>query len=95
LKIYVTKHNEQWSIDLADLNELSSYNNQYRYILVCVDLYTRYAFVKLLKNKNAYNVCNKFEQISTEQGEYPKKIQADEGTEFALIKKKTKPKIRF
>jgi hypothetical protein len=95
LKIYVTKRNEQWSIDLADLNELSSYNNQYRYILVCVDVYTRYAFVKLLKNKNAYNVCNKFEQIITEQGEYPKKIQADEGTEFALIKKKLSPKYGF
>ncbi|CAB4025870.1 hypothetical protein BSL78_19869 [Paramuricea clavata] len=49
LKIYVNKPNAQWSIDLADLNNLSGYNNQYRYILVCVDVYTRYVFVKLLK----------------------------------------------
>ena len=40
LKIYVNKPNAQWSIDLADLNELSGYNNQYRYILVCVDVHT-------------------------------------------------------
>ena len=46
LKIYVQKRNEQWSIDLADLNRLVGYNKQYRYILVCVDVYTRYAFVK-------------------------------------------------
>ena len=43
LKMYVQKKNQQWSIDLADLNELSGYNNQYRYILVCVDVATRYA----------------------------------------------------
>ena len=90
LKYIVNNRNEQWSIDLADLNELSGYNNQYRYILVCVDIYTRYAFVKLLKTKSAKNVSNKFEQIISEAGEVPKNIQADEGTEFANIKKKFK-----
>ncbi|CAB4015975.1 uncharacterized transposon-derived [Paramuricea clavata] len=84
LKIFVEKRNQQWSIDLADLNELSGHNNQYRYILVCVDVYTRYAFIKLLKNKTV-NVCNKFEQILTELGESPTHIQAEEGTEFAQI----------
>jgi N-acyl-L-homoserine lactone synthetase len=87
LKYIVNSRNEQWSIDLADLNELSGYNNQYRYILVCVDIYTRYAFVKLLKTKSAKNVSAKFEQIISDAGEPPKKIQANEGTEFADIKK--------
>lgn len=62
---------------------------------MCVDVYTRYEFIKLLKNKNANNVCNKFEQILTEQGEAPKKIQADEGTEFSQIKKKLGPQYGF
>ena len=95
LKYIVNNRNEQWSIDLADLNELSGYNNQYRYILVCVDIYTRYAFVKLLKTKSAKNVSNKFEQIISEAGEAPKKIQADEGTEFADIKKKLSAQYGF
>jgi N-acyl-L-homoserine lactone synthetase len=95
LKYIVNNRNEQWSIDLADLNELSGYNNQYRYILVCVDIYTRYAFVKLLKTKSAKNVSNKFEQIISEAGEAPKKIQADEGTEFADIKKKLSTQYGF
>jgi N-acyl-L-homoserine lactone synthetase len=86
LKIHVHQKNEQWSIDLADLNELSGYNNQYRYILVCVDVGTRYAFVKLLKTKSAKNVSVKFEEIIRENAP-PKKIQADEGTEFNDIKK--------
>ncbi|CAB3977391.1 uncharacterized transposon-derived [Paramuricea clavata] len=94
LKIYVQNKNDQWSIDLADLNELSGYNNQYRYILVCVDVATRYAFVKMLKTKSAHNVCNKFEEMIRENGA-PKKIQADEGTEFNDIRKKLAPKYNF
>jgi N-acyl-L-homoserine lactone synthetase len=95
LKYIVNSRNEQWSIDLADLNELSGYNNQYRYILVCVDIYTRYVFVKLLKTKSAKNVSNKFEQIISDAGEPPKKVQADEGTEFADIKKKLSRQYGF
>jgi hypothetical protein len=95
LKIYVQKRNEQWSIDLADLNSLLGYNNQYRYILVCVDVFTRYAFVKLLKNKTATNVRNKFEQIITEARATPKTIHADEGTEFSQIKKVLSKKYGF
>ncbi|CAB3982336.1 uncharacterized transposon-derived [Paramuricea clavata] len=87
LKIHIDNRNEQWSIDLADLKSLLGYNDQYRYLLVCVDIATRYAFVRPLKNKSANNVRKKFEQIINEAGEAPKKIQADEGTEFNLIKK--------
>jgi hypothetical protein len=65
LKIHVNKRNAQWSIDLADLNRLSGYNNQFRYILVCVDVYSRYAFVKLLKTKSAKNVGEKIRGITS------------------------------
>jgi transposase InsO family protein len=87
LGINIYKRNAQWSIDLADLNNLSGFNNQYRYLLVRVDIYSRYAFVKPLKTKSARNVANKFEQILIEENEMPLKIQSDEGTEFALIKR--------
>jgi hypothetical protein len=61
---------------------------------VCVDVATRYAFVKMLKTKSAKNVCAKFEEIIHENAP-PKKIQADEGTEFNDIKKKLAPKYNF
>jgi hypothetical protein len=95
LGINVYKRNAQWSIDLADLNNLSGFNNQYHYLLVCVDVYSRYAFVKPLKTKSAKNVANKFEQILIEEGEIPLKIQSDEGTEFTLIKRDLAKKYGF
>jgi hypothetical protein len=60
-----------------------------------VDVYSRYAFVKLLKTKSARNVANKFEQIILEENETPLKIQSDEGTEFALIKRDLAKKYNF
>jgi hypothetical protein len=51
--------------------------------------------VKPLKTKTAKNVANKFEQILTEENEIPLKIQADEGTEFALIKRDLAKKYGF
>ena len=95
LGINVYKRNTQWSIDLANLNNLSGFNNQYRYLLVCVDVYSQYAFVKPLKTKSAKNVANKFEQILIEEGEIPLKIQSDEGTEFTLIKRDLAKKYGF
>ncbi|CAB4007370.1 uncharacterized transposon-derived, partial [Paramuricea clavata] len=95
LKIHIDNRNEQWSIDLADLKQLLGYNDQYRYLLVCIDIATRYAFVKPLKNKTASNVRKKFEEILSEAGGAPKKIQADEGTEFNQIKKDLSKKYGF
>ena len=95
LRIHVEKRNQQWSIDLADLNNVSGFNNQYRYLLVCVDVYSRYAFVKPLKTKSSKNVANKFEQILQEENEVPMKIHSDEGTEFTLIKRDIAKKYGF
>jgi hypothetical protein len=95
LRIHVEQRNQQWSIDLADLNNVSGFNNQYRYLLVCVDVYSRYAFVKPLKTKSSKNVANKFEQILQEENEVPMKIHSDEGTEFTLIKRDIAKKYGF
>ena len=62
---------------------------------MCVDVYSRYAFVKPLKTKSARKVANKFEQILIEENEIPLKIQSDEGTEFVFIKRDLAKKYNF
>ena len=63
LQINVFEKNEQWEIDLAENKDLSRFNNQFRYWLVCIDVYSRYIWVELLKKKTAKNVAVKFENI--------------------------------
>ena len=53
------------------MNDLARYNYGYRYWLVCIDIYSRYVFVKMLKNKTSKNVGEKFEQILKESEEIP------------------------
>ena len=93
--INVINNNEQWEIDLADNKDLARYNNQYRYWLVCIDVYSRYCWVVLLKTKTAKNVAEKFEKIIVNEGVSPDKIQSDEGSEFQDIRKVLSKKYNF
>ena len=95
LQINVFEKNEQWEIDLAENKDLARFNNQYRYWLVCIDVYSRYIWVELLKKKTAKNVENKFENILKKAKISPMKIQCDEGTEFQNIRKNLSKKYNF
>ena len=35
--------NETWSADLIDKSSLSKYNNNYKFILTVIDIFTKYA----------------------------------------------------
>ena len=95
LQINVFDKNEQWEIDLAENKDLSRYNNQFRYWLVCIDVYSRYIWVELLKKKSSKNTANKFENILQKADAIPKKIQCDEGTEFQDIRTRLSKKYGF
>jgi hypothetical protein len=71
----------QWQADLADLQTLAKFNNNYRYILTVIDVVSRFAWSKPLKNKTASSVTNAMEEILKE-GRVPVKLQTDLGTEF-------------
>ena len=63
LRVEVRKPNHQWQMDLMDMKSLERYNSHTRYLLVVMDVYSRYVWVKKLRNKNAYHVGNKFKEI--------------------------------
>ena len=42
---------EQWQIDLADLKNLTRHNKGFRYLLCCIDVFSKYAFVVATKDK--------------------------------------------
>jgi IS30 family transposase len=74
--------NNIWALDLVEMQEFKDNNNGYNYILTCIDLYSRYAWVKPLKNKTALEVKNAIESIIKEVKAYPQKFYVDEGKEF-------------
>ena len=51
---------QQWQIDLADMQK---FNDGYRYLLVCIDVFSKYAWVVPLKNKTGPSLVNAFKVI--------------------------------
>ena len=56
-------------------------NKIYKYLLTCIDVYSRYAFVKPLKNKTGDEILIAFKEMIKEYGR-PNNMNLDEGKEF-------------
>lgn len=72
----------QWQGDLADMNNISQYNDGVKYLLVLIDVVSKYLWVEPLKSKNGPTVVAGFNQIWKRTKRRPEKIQTDDGKEF-------------
>ena len=70
-----------WQLDLVDLQKFSKLNKGFKYLLTCIDVFSKHAWVRPLKTKEGNSVLNAFKEILKE-GRVPQKIQTDEGKEF-------------
>ena len=70
-----------WGADLADMQSLSKYNKEIKYLLCAIDLFSKYARVVLLKDKKGVSIINAFQKIIS-KGRKPNKILIDHGSEF-------------
>ncbi|MBN3304855.1 TRPM5 protein, partial [Amia calva] len=68
-------------MDLVDMSNLSKYNNGHKFMLMCIDVLSKYAWARILHNKTGRAVTRAFEDILG-QGRCPKKLQTDKGKEF-------------
>ena len=57
---------ETWSADLIDKSSLSKYNNNYKFILTVIDIFTKYAWAIPLKNKSGLSITNGFKIVISE-----------------------------
>ena len=64
---------ETWSADLIDKSSLSKYNNNYKFILTVIDIFTKYAWAIPLKNKSGLSITNGFKIVLSECGK-PEKL---------------------
>lgn len=79
-RVIVYAMDQQWQADIADLSTYKSYNSNYRYILTCIDILSKFAWAVPLRQKRGEDVVKAFEIIFKER--VPKYLQTDQGTEF-------------
>lgn len=69
-----------WQADLADLSKLSKYNDNNKYLLTCIDVFSKRAWVVPLKTKTGTSLTDAFSTLLTDRR--PVYLQTDKGTEF-------------
>lgn len=68
----------QFQGDLCDMQALSEHNDGFRFLLTVIDVFSKMAYVRVLKNKTAAEVTRVFASVLEESGVL-KKLQTDEG----------------
>ena len=81
-KYYVNNIDDQWQMDLADMNQLQRKNNNYRYILTVIDILSRFAWARPLRTKQGKEVADAIEDILKTSKRTPRRLQTDQGKEF-------------
>ena len=78
--MYAKHKNEILQMDLMDVSDIAKANDNYRLMLVSVDVFTSLAFVVPLKNKETSNIIKAVEEVLdiTE----PTIVNCDNGSEF-------------
>lgn len=72
----------QFQIDLCFILDLAEWNDGVKYLFTVIDCFTRYAFVKALKDKTSVTVLKAFQEIIDNLIEKPRTIVCDKGNEF-------------
>ncbi len=80
-KVIVGGIDHQWQADLADLSSIKKHNQGYCFLLTCIDIFSKYAWVVPLFKKSGPSLTAAFTSIF-EESRQPATLQTDQGTEF-------------
>lgn len=78
----VNNIDDLWEMDLCNMVSFSSHNDGYKHILTVIDVMSKFAWARPLKNKSAEEFLKAFRGIINDSKRKPKAVQYDQGTEF-------------
>lgn len=79
-RIIVSQMNEQFQADLVDMREFENKNDNFKYILTVIDVFSKYAWAVPLETKFGTEIKNALVKVFAERK--PFKLQTDQGREF-------------
>ena len=81
-KVYSGFKDNIWGADLADMQLISKFNKGFRFLLCVIDIFSKKAWVVLLKDKKSVSIVDAFHNILDDSNRKPNKIWIDKGSEF-------------
>ena len=73
---------ELWQMDLMEMIPYASINSKYRYILTCIDVFSRFVRAIPVKNKDAKTLAEVLKKLFAHDKLAPRHVQTDLGKEF-------------
>ncbi|GFS62525.1 uncharacterized protein TNCV_1263041 [Trichonephila clavipes] len=83
-RVFVSDIDRQFQADLVDMQSLAEFNKGYKYLLTCVDLFSKFAWAVPLKDKFGKSVKSGLEIIFKERK--PKVLQTDAENKISHFK---------
>jgi len=81
-KVLGFKSQEQIAFDLIDLQQYAKWNNNFKHILIIIDVFTKKIWTAPFISKSAQELTNAFTKFFKMWGWVPKLAQSDDGKEF-------------
>ena len=81
-KIYSSFRDNIWGAYLADMQVLSKFNKEFRFLLCVIDIFGKYVWVIPIKDKKGLSIVNAFQKIFKKSNRKPNKIWVDKGREI-------------
>ena len=66
-QIFTKGIHDLWQVDLVDMQSLVIHNDGVKYLLTCIDTFSKYVWVRSLKNKSGLGDKEVFESILEEK----------------------------
>lgn len=83
---YLVSHKDiLWEMDLLSILQLSKYNDDVKYLLTVIDVFSKEAFVRPLRSKYPHEVTKVFKDILKSNGRKCLTLRHDAGKEFFSV----------
>ena len=71
-----------WAADLVEMQKFSKWNKGVKYLLTVIDVFSKYGWIKPLKDKKTESVSTAFDEIFKKSKPKPTMLWTDKGSEF-------------
>ena len=73
---------DMWDVDLADMTNVFDHNDGHRFLLIVIDVFSKYLWVQPIPDKSHTSVIQAFQTIFQQTKRRPRTLRTDNGTEF-------------
>ena len=71
-----------WAADLVEIQKFSKWNKGIKYLLMVIDVFSKYGWIVSLKDKKTESVSSAFDKIFKKAERKPEMLWTDKGSEF-------------